>query len=53
MTPPNRFWPFYDEEDVEIYDTTLWDLPGRARLPKNSVSRKVRQGRRKDRQEIF
>jgi hypothetical protein len=43
MTPPNRFWPFYDDEDVEIYDNPFWDLPGRTRQPRISkqVSRRV------------
>lgn len=31
MTPPKRFWPFDDDEDVEIYDNPFWDLPGRTR----------------------
>jgi len=31
MTPPKRFWPFYDDQEVEIYDTLSWDLPGRTR----------------------
>jgi len=55
MTPPNRFWPFYDDEEVEIYDNPFWDLPGRTlrrgvskarRSPdrQSSVLRKVRVG---------
>jgi len=31
MTPPKRFWPFYDDQEVEIYDSLSWDLPGRTR----------------------
>ena len=34
MTPPNRFWPFYDDQEVEIYDNPFWDLPGRTRQPR-------------------
>jgi hypothetical protein len=33
MTPPNRFWPFYDDE-VEIYDNLSWDMPGKTRHPR-------------------
>ena len=55
MTPPNRFWPFYDDQEVEIYDNPFWDLPGRTRQPgkgdarrqparKPSLLRKVRVG---------
>jgi hypothetical protein len=35
MTPPNRFWPLYDDQEVEIYDNPFWDLPGRTRQPRN------------------
>jgi len=35
MTPPNRFWPFYDDQEVEIYDNPFWDLPGRTRQPRH------------------
>ena len=31
MTPPNKFWPLYDDQEVEIYDNPFWDLPGRTR----------------------
>ena len=31
MTPPNSFWPLYDDQEVEIYDNPFWDLPGRTR----------------------
>ncbi len=31
MTPPTRFWPFWDDQEVEIYDSPSWDMPGRAR----------------------
>jgi hypothetical protein len=34
MTPPNNFWPFYDDQEVEIYDNPFWDLPGRTRQPR-------------------
>ena len=38
MTPPIRFWPLYDDQEVEIYDNPFWDLPGRTRQPrKNKV----------------
>jgi hypothetical protein len=40
MTPPNKFWPFYDDE-VEIYDNPFWDLPGRTRQPRQSKSRRA------------
>jgi hypothetical protein len=33
MTPPKRFWPLYDDEELEIYDNPFWDLPGRTRQP--------------------
>jgi len=33
MTPPNRFWPLYDDQEIEIYDNPFWDLPGRTRHP--------------------
>jgi len=41
MTPPNRFWPFYDDE-VEIYDNPFWDLPGRTRQPRKDRIRPAR-----------
>lgn len=34
MTPPKQFWPFYDDQELEIYDNPFWDLPGRTRPPK-------------------
>jgi hypothetical protein len=41
MTPPNRFWPFYDDQEVEIYDNPFWDLPGRTRQPRKNQVRPV------------
>jgi hypothetical protein len=41
MTPPNRFWPFYDDQEVEIYDNPFWDLPGRTRQPRKKKVRPV------------
>jgi hypothetical protein len=38
MTPPNRFWPLYDDQDVEIYDNPFWDLPGRMPQPAKAVN---------------
>jgi hypothetical protein len=39
MTPPNRFWPLYDDQEVEIYDNPFWDLPGRMRQPRKDKVR--------------
>jgi hypothetical protein len=44
MTPPNRFWPLYDDQEVEIYDNPFWDLPGRTRQPRKSKSKNVSRG---------
>jgi len=41
MTPPKRFWPFYDDQEVEIYDNPFWDLPGRTRQPHKSRPRRA------------
>jgi hypothetical protein len=40
MTPPNKFWPLYDDQEVEIYDNPFWDLPGRTRQRKNRQRKK-------------
>ena len=37
MTPPNRFWPLYDDQEVEIYDNPFWDLPGLTRPPRDEL----------------
>ena len=42
MTPPNQFWPFYDDLEVEIYDNPSWDMPGRTLQP---ASRKPQTAR--------
>jgi hypothetical protein len=39
MTPPNKFWPLYDDQEVEIYDNPFWDLPGRTRQPRKNIAR--------------
>jgi len=43
MTPPNRFWPLYDDQEVEIYDNPFWDLPGLTRQPRKVRSRARKQ----------
>jgi hypothetical protein len=44
MTPPNRFWPLYDDQEVEIYDNPFWDLPGRTRQPRKGEARGSERG---------
>jgi hypothetical protein len=39
MTPPNKFWSFYDDQEVEIYDNPFWDLPGRTLRPRKGTPR--------------
>ena len=39
MPPPKQFWPFYDDEELEIYDNPLWDLPGHTRRPDQRAPR--------------
>jgi len=39
MPPPTKFWPFYDDQETEIYDNPFWDLPGRTRQPSGRKAR--------------
>ena len=47
MTPP-RFWPFYDDDDVTIYDNPAWDMPGRGKSKKTRERRCLKGGGRQD-----
>jgi hypothetical protein len=46
MNPPNRFWPLYDDQEIEIYDNPLWDLPGRTLHPRKSKKARATRKRR-------
>lgn len=41
MTPPNRFWPVYDDQEVEveveIYTIPFWGWRSSTRQPRNKV----------------